>query len=195
QPLVVDNRSGAAGAIGTELAARAAPDGHTILIASTSQLINPYISRVRYDILKDFTAVVVPGTLPYLLAVPTASPAASIKELVAQAKADKIKVLGVAGKNRAAVLPDVPTMAEAGYPTLDVSASFYVLAPAATPKPVVAALNREMVKALATQEVKDKLGAAGVEINSTTPEETGTLLRTEVAGWGKVVRESGVEMK
>ncbi|MDP2242155.1 MAG: tripartite tricarboxylate transporter substrate-binding protein [Burkholderiales bacterium] len=261
QPLVVDNRSGAAGAIGTELAARAAPDGHTILIASTSQLINPYISRVRYDILKDFTAVVVPGTLPYLLAVPTASPAASIKELVAQAKAmpgkfnyagsfgsvshfmgemlktaggidialitykgtpdaiadvianrvqiwfttmatgtplakaDKIRVLGVAGKKRAAVLPDVPTMAEAGYPTLDVSASFYVLAPAATPKPVVAALNREMVKALATQEVKDKLGAAGVEINSTTPEEAGTLLRTEVAGWGKVVRESGVEMK
>lgn len=261
QPLVVDNRSGAAGAIGTELAARAAPDGHTILIASTSQLINPYISKVRYDILKDFTAVVVPGTLPYLLAVPTASPAASIKELVAQAKAmpgkfnyagsfgsvshfmgemlktaggidialitykgtpdaiadvianrvqiwfttmatgtplakaDKIRVLGVAGKKRAAVLPDVPTMAEAGYPTLDVSASFYVLAPAATPRPVVAALNREMVKALATQEVKDKLGAAGVEINSTTPEEAGTLLRNEVAGWGKVVRESGVEMK
>ncbi len=261
QPLVVDNRSGAAGAIGTELAAKAAPDGHTILIASTSQLINPYISRVRYDILKDFTAVVVPGTLPYLLAVPTASHAMSIKDLVAQAKAtpgkynyagsfgsvshfmgemlktaggidialitykgtpdaiadvianrvqiwfttmatgtplakaDKIRVLGVAGKKRAAVLPEVPTMAEAGYPTLDVSASFYVLAPAATPKPVVAALNREMVKALGTQEVKDKLGAAGVEINSTTPEEAGALLRNEVAGWGKVVRESGVEMK
>lgn len=261
QPMVVDNRSGAAGAIGTELAAKAPPDGHTILIASTSQIINPFISKVRYDILKDFTPVVVPGTLPYLLAVPNASPAVSIKDLVAQAKsmpgkfnyagsfgsvshfmgemlktaggidialitykgtpdaiadvianrvqiwfttmatgtplakADKVKVLGVAGKKRAAVLPDVPTMAEAGYPTLDVSASFYILAPAATPKPVVAALNREIVKALGTQDVKDKLGAAGVELNSTTPEEASTLLKNEVAGWGKVVKESGVEMK
>lgn len=261
QPMVVDNRSGAAGAIGTELAAKAPPDGHTILIASTSQIINPFISKVRYDILKDFTPVVVPGTLPYLLAVPNASPAMSIKDLVAQAKAmpgkfnyagsfgsvshfmgemlktaggidialitykgtpdaiadvianrvqiwfttmatgtplakaGKVRVLGVAGKKRAAVLPDVPTMAEAGYPTLDVSASFYILAPAATPKPVIAALNREIVKALGTQDVKDKLGAAGVELNSTTPEEASTLLKNEVAGWGKVVKESGVEMK
>ena len=261
QPMVVENRSGAAGAIGTELVARAAPDGHTILIASTSQIINPFISKVRYDLLKDFTAVVVPGTLPYLLAVPNASPAGSIKELVAQAKANpgkfnyagtfgsvshfmgemlktaggidialitykgtpdaiadvignrvqiwfttmatgvslakasKVKVLGVAGKKRAAVLPDVPTMDEAGYPTLDVSATFYVLAPAATPKPTVATLNREMVKALAIREVQDKLAAAGVEFSSTTPEEAGALLKTQVAGWGKVVKDSGVEMK
>jgi len=261
QPMVVDNRSGAAGAIGTELAAKAPPDGHTILIASTSQIINPFISKVRYDILKDFTPVVVPGTLPYLLAVPIASPAVSIKDLVAQAKsmpgkfnyagsfgsvshfmgemlktaggidialitykgtpdaiadvianrvqiwfttmatgiplakAGKVRVLGVAGKKRATALPDVPTMAEAGYPTLDVSASFYILAPAATPKPVVAALNREIVKALGTQDVKDKLSAAGVELNSTTPEEASTLLKNEVASWGKVVKESGVEMK
>lgn len=261
QPMVVDNRSGAAGAIGTELAAKAPPDGHTILIASTSQILNAFISKVRYHILKDFTPVVVPGTLPYLLAVPNASPAMSIKDLVAQAKAmpgkfnyagsfgsvshfmgemlksaggidialitykgtpdaiadvianrvqiwfttmatgtplakaNKVRVLGVAGKKRAAVLPEVPTMAEAGFPTLDVSASFYILAPAATPKPIVAALNREIVKALATQEVKDKLGAAGVELSSTTPEKASTLLKNEVAGWGKVVKESGVEMK
>lgn len=261
QPIVVENRSGAAGAIGTELAARSAPDGHTILIASTSQLINPFISKVRYDLLKDFTPVVVPGTLPYLLAVPKTSPAASIKDLVAQAKAnpgkfnyagtfgsvshfmgemlksaggieialitykgtpdaiadvignrvqiwfttmatgtplakaDKVKVLGVAGKQRAAVLPDVPTMDEAGFPTLDVSATFYILAPAATPKPVVAVLNREMVKALGTREVKDKLAAAGVEFSTTTPEEAAALLKKQVAGWGKVVKESGVQMK
>lgn len=261
QNMVVENRSGAAGAIGTEAAAKAAPDGHTILIASTSQIINPFISKVRYDILKDFTPVVVPGTLPYLLAVPNASPASSVKELVAQAKAapgkfnyagtfgsvshfmgemlksaggidialitykgtpdaiadvvgnrvqiwfttmatgtplakaGKVKVLAVAGKKRAAVLPDVPTMDEAGFPTLDVSASFYVLAPAATPKPVVATLNREIVKALQTQAVKDKLAASGVELNSTTPEEAGAMLKKEVAGWGKVVKESGVEMR
>jgi tripartite-type tricarboxylate transporter receptor subunit TctC len=260
-PMVVENRSGAAGAIGTELVAKAQPDGYMILIASTSQIINPYVSKVRYDILKDLTPVTVPGTLPYLLAVPAASSASSIKDLVAQAKsmpgkfnyagsfgsvshfmgemlkaaggidialitykgtpdaiadvianrvqiwfttmatgvplakADKIKVLGVAGKKRASVLPDVPTFDEAGFPTLDVSASFYILAPAATPKTIVAALNREIVKALGAPEVKSKLAAAGVEPNSTTPEEASTLLKNEVAGWGKVVKESGVEMK
>ncbi|HSN39338.1 MAG TPA: tripartite tricarboxylate transporter substrate-binding protein, partial [Burkholderiales bacterium] len=85
-PMVVENRPGAAGAIGTEMTAKAPPDGYTILIASTSQIINPYVSKVRYDILKDLTPVTVPGVLPYLLAVPNASPAKSIKDLVAQAK-------------------------------------------------------------------------------------------------------------
>ena len=260
-PMVVENRAGAAGAIGTEMTAKAPPDGYTILIASTSQIINPYVTKVRYDILKDLTPVTVPGTLPYLLAVPNDSPALSIKDLVARAKtmpgkfnyagsfgsvshfmgemlksaggidialitykstsdaiadvianrvqiwfttmatgvplakAGKVRVLGVAGKKRASVLPDVPTMDEAGFPTLDVSASFYILAPAATPKPIIAALNREIVKALGAQEVKDKLAAAGVELNSTTPEEASALLKKEVASWGKVVKESGVQMK
>jgi tripartite-type tricarboxylate transporter receptor subunit TctC len=205
--------------------------------------------------------VTVPGTLPYLLAVPSESPASSLKDLVARAKAmpgkfnyagsfgsvshfmgemlksagridialitykstsdaiadvlanrvqiwfttmatgvplakaGKVRVLGVAGKERASVLPDVPTMREAGFPTLDVSASFYILAPSATPKPIIAALNREIVKALGAQDVKDKLAAAGVERNSTTPEEASALLKKEVASWGKVVKESGVQMK
>ncbi|MGZ5146922.1 MAG: Bug family tripartite tricarboxylate transporter substrate binding protein, partial [Burkholderiales bacterium] len=218
-------------------------------------------SKVNYDILKDFAPVIVPGTLPYVLAVPSASPAKSIKELVAfaksmpgkvnyagtfgslphflgemlktaggiditlinykstpdavpdvlanrvqiwfttmasavpLAKAGRVKVLGVAGNQRAVVLPDVPTMAEAGFPTLDVSASFYVLAPAATPRPVVAALNREMAKALASPDVKEKLAAAGVAEKSTTPEEASAMLKTEVAGWAKVVKESGVKME
>jgi tripartite-type tricarboxylate transporter receptor subunit TctC len=260
-PMVVENRSGAAGAIGTEMVAKAPPDGYIILIASTSQIINPYVTKVRYDILKDLTPVIVPGTLPYLLAVPGASPAKSIKDLVALArsmpgkfnyagsfgsvshfmgemlksaggidialitykgtpdaiadvlanrvqiwfttmatgaplaKADKVRVLGVAGEKRASVLPDVPTMAEAGFPTLDVSARFYILAPAATPRPIIAALNREIVKALGAKEVKDKLAAAGVQLKSTTPEEASALLRQEVASWGKVVKESGVQMK
>jgi tripartite-type tricarboxylate transporter receptor subunit TctC len=259
--MVVENRPGAAGAIATEFTAKAAPDGYTIIIASTSQILNQYITKVRYDVLKDFAPVNVPGVLPYLLAVSPASPAKSIKDLVALAKsqpgkfnyagtfgsvshfmgemlksaggvdialitykstsdattdilanrvqiwfttmatgvslakAGKVRVLGVAGDKRASVLPDVPTMTEAGFPTLDVSARFYILAPAATPKPVIAALNREIVKALGAKEVKDKLVASGVELKSTTPEEAGALLKQEVASWGKVVKESGVEMK
>lgn len=261
QPMVIENRAGAAGAIGLELVAKAAPDGHTIVIASTSQVINPYVTKVRYDILKEFTPVIVPGVLPYLLAVPSASPAKSMKELVSLAKASpgkynyagsfgsvshfmgemlksaggidialitykstsdavadvlanrvqiwfttmatgvplakggKVRVLGVAGSKRAPVLPDVPTMAEAGFPTLDVSASFYILAPAATPRRVVAALNREIGKALASPDVAQKLAASGVDIKGGTPEEASAMLKKEVAMWGRVVKESGVQMK
>jgi tripartite-type tricarboxylate transporter receptor subunit TctC len=104
-------------------------------------------------------------------------------------------MLGVAGKQRAAVLPDVPTMAEAGFPTLDVSASFYVLAPAATPRPVVAALNREMAKALGSPDVKEKLAVAGVADRITTPEEASAMLKAEVASWAKVVKQSGIKME
>ena len=86
-PMVVENRPGAGGAIGTEMVAKAPADGHTLLITSNSQIINAYISKVNYDLVKDFSPVIVPGVLPYLLAVPGASPAKSIKELVALAKA------------------------------------------------------------------------------------------------------------
>src|SRR5688572_15233456 len=67
RPMVVENRAGASGAIGTEVAAKAPADGHTLLMASTSQILNPLISKVRYDILKDLTPVTSPGSLPYVL--------------------------------------------------------------------------------------------------------------------------------
>jgi tripartite-type tricarboxylate transporter receptor subunit TctC len=260
-PLVVENRSGAAGAIGTELTAKAAPDGHTILIASTSQTINPYVTKVNYDLLRDFAAVIVPATLQYVLAVPTASPAKSIKELVALCKANpgkfnyagtygsashfmgemlksagkidislvsykstsdavadvvanrvgiwftttatgiplaksgKVRIIGVSGKERLPVLPDTPTMVEAGFPTLDVGVNFYILTAAASPKTAVQRLNQEFAKALATKEVKDKLAAQGVDAQVTTPEEASAILREEIARWGKVVKESGVKMQ
>jgi tripartite-type tricarboxylate transporter receptor subunit TctC len=261
QPLVVENRSGAAGAIAMDLTAKAAPDGHTIVIASTSQTINPYVSKVNYDLVRDFAAVIVPATLPYVLALPSASPANSIKELVAVCKANpgkfnyagtfgsashlmgemlksagqidislvsykstsdavadvvanrvgiwftttatgvplakggKVKIIGVSGKQRIPVLPDTPTMTEAGYPTLDVGVNFYILAPAKTPGAVVATLNQQLGKALASKEVKDKLGAAGVDATVTTPDETTTILKNEIAHWGRVVKESGVKMQ
>jgi len=258
-PMVVENRPGAGGAIGTEMVAKAPADGHTLLITSNSQIINAYISKVNYDLVKDFSPVIVPGVLPYLLAVPGASPAKSIKELVALAKASpgkfnfagsfgsvshfmgeilkssnaidvalitykstpdaiadivsnrvqiwfttmatglplakggQVRVLGVSGKKRASVLPEALTMTEAGFPTLDVSATFYILTPAATPRPTTALLNRDIAKALALRDVKDNLAKAGVEAASTTPEETGAMLRDEVASWDKVIKASGVK--
>lgn len=261
RPIVVENKAGASGAIGTEATAKAPADGHTLLMASTSQLLNPLISKVRYDILKDFAPVTVPGSLPYVLAVPEALPVKSIKELVALAKsrpgkvnyagsygslshfmgemlksaggidialiaykstpdavadvlgnrveiwfttmasavplakAGKIRVLATAGKQRASVLPEVPTFIEAAFPTLDVQAWFYVLAPAATPAPVMTTLHREIAKALASPDVKEKLAVAGVDPQNTTPEQASLMLRNEVALWARIVKESGVKME
>lgn len=259
--LVVENRSGAAGAIGTELTAKAPPDGHTIMIASTSQTINPHVQKVNYDLLKDFAPVIVPATLPYVLAVATASPAKSIKELVALCKANpgkfsyagtyasashfmgemlksagqidislvsykstsdavadvianrvgiwftttatgiplakggKVRIIGVSGKDRIDVLPDTPTMVEAGFPSLDVGVNFYILTAARSPRAAVVKLNQELGKALASKDVIDKLAAQGVDAKVTTPEEAGDILKQEIALWGKVVKDSGVKMQ
>ena len=260
QPLVVENRNGAAGAIGTELAAKATPDGHTVIINSTSQTINPYVTKVSYNLQRDFAAIIRPATLPYILAVPVTSAAKSIKELVALCKASpgkysyagtfgsashfmgemlksagkidislvsykstsdavtdvianrvgiwftttatgvplaqggKIRVLGVSGDERLPVLPDTPTMTQAGFPTLDVPVNFYILTAKASPKTAVEKLNQAFAKALSSDEVKDKLAKQGVEARVTTPEEASKILREEIESWGRVVKESGVKM-
>jgi tripartite-type tricarboxylate transporter receptor subunit TctC len=261
QPVVVENRLGAGGSIAAEMVAKAAPDGHTIFIASTSHAINAHVIKVSYDLIKDFAPVILVGTLPYVLVVPVSVPAKSIKELVALAKskagelnyassgtgstphllgemlkmaggvdivhvpykgtpqalsdllggrvqilfttmatglphvkAGKLAALGVAGIKRNSALPDVPTMAEAGYPTLDVSTWFAILAPAGTPKGIVTRLNTEIVKILSMPDVKERLTNQGVEPSGSTSEELATFLKADVARWGKVVKDSGVRM-
>jgi tripartite-type tricarboxylate transporter receptor subunit TctC len=86
-------------------------------------------------------------------------------------------------------------MVEAGFPTLDVGVNFYILTAAASPKTAVQRLNEAFGKALATKEVKDKLASQGVDAKGTTPEEAATILRDEIARWGKVVKASGVKMQ
>ena len=252
---------GASGAIGMEVTARAAPDAHTIVIASTSHIVNQFVSKVRYDMLKDFAPVSVTGSLPYVVAVTQASPARSMSDLVASAKAKpgkmnyaavpggvphfmgemlksargvdvvmipyksttdaevdviagrveiwfttmasalplakggKVRVLGVSGDKRAATLPDVPTMAEAGLPTVDVTVGFFFLTAAAAPRANVLALNREIVKAHESREVKDRLAAAGVDPRSSSVDEVDALLKSEVARWSKIIKESGVRIE
>jgi tripartite-type tricarboxylate transporter receptor subunit TctC len=261
QPVVVENRPGASGGIGMEVAAKAPPDGHTIVIASTSHILNQFVSKVRYDIVKDFAPVSLTGSLPYVVAVTNSSPVKSMNELIAIAKSSpgkinyaaiiggvphfmgemlksargldivmipyksttdaevdvisgrveiwfttmasalpqvrggKVRVLGVAGEKRAAVLPEAPTMAEAGLPTLDVSVGFFILTAAATPRPIVNALNREIVKAIDAKDVRDRLAAAGVEPKSSSSEELDALLKGEVARWGKIIKESGIRLE
>jgi tripartite-type tricarboxylate transporter receptor subunit TctC len=259
-PVMVLNRAGATGAVGLETTAKAAPDGYSIVIASTSQMINQHLSKVRYDMVRDFAPVSLSGTLSYSAAVLASFPAKTLNELVAMAKSNpgklnytgtigsiahfmgemlksagnidlvmipnkliadaeadvvsgrveiwfaplnnvlpyaktgKMTVLGITGDKRAAELPDVPTMAEAGFPALDISANYYILAPAGTPKPIIAALNSEFVKAMGSKDVRDRLAAVGVDPKSSSPEEAGALLKSEVARWGKIVKESGIRV-
>jgi tripartite-type tricarboxylate transporter receptor subunit TctC len=257
--IVVVNRAGATGGIALELTANAPADAHAIVIASTSQIINQHLSKVRYDFLRDFTPVALSGSLPYAVSVLKSFPVGSVKELVAlarahpgkmnftgtvgsiahfmgemlksaggidivmipnklaaeadvlaggieiwfatlsttlrQARPGKVKVLAVSGEQRSAELPNVPTMAQAGYPQASVVAGYFILAPAGTPKPIVDMLNGEIVRAIGDKEVRERLAAAGVEPTSSTPQELGALLKSEVARWEKIVKASGIRLE
>jgi tripartite-type tricarboxylate transporter receptor subunit TctC len=102
----------------------------------------------------------------------------------------KIKPLAVSGKRRSSALPSVPTMAEAGYPQLDSGAWMGLLAPAGTPAPVIARLNAELAKVLKDPELIKKLADQAVDLSSSTPEELGSLIRTEHDKWGKVIKDA-----
>jgi len=110
-------------------------------------------------------------------------------------KGNKVRVLGISGPKRSAVLPEVPTMAESGLSAVDVTVGFFFLTAAAVPKANVSTLNREIVRAIETQDVRDRLAAAGVEPKSSSPEELDALLKSEVARWGKIIRDSGVRLE
>lgn len=109
-------------------------------------------------------------------------------------KSGKIRVLGISGEKRSNLLPEVPTMVEVGTPEIDVSSTLFIVAPAATPRPIINALNGEIAKVLATKEIADRLTASGFEPKSSTPEELGAFIKSEVVRWGKVVKESGIRL-
>jgi tripartite-type tricarboxylate transporter receptor subunit TctC len=109
-------------------------------------------------------------------------------------KAGRLKALGVSGSQRAAVLPDVPTMAEAGYPQLDIGTWFALVAPAATPRPIVTELNRRMVKILALPDVRTQFARQGVEPRPGSVEEAAEYLKKDVARWGRILQDAGITL-
>jgi tripartite-type tricarboxylate transporter receptor subunit TctC len=260
QPIIVENRPGAGGNLGTEAGARAANDGHTLTIATAALPISKLIYRkLPFDPVNDFAPVTRmtvtplllvtspklgmnsvaelvdfarknpgkisfassgPGTSHHLsgelfaalaelqlLHVPYKGSAAAHIDLMSgqvdimfdnivavgpQVRQGNLKALAVTTKARAPSLPDLPTMAEAGYPTFEAMAWFGVLAPKGTPQPVISRLNAEFGKALAHPEINKKLTDMGAQIVPGTPEEFGKFLAAEVAKWEPVVQRAGV---
>jgi len=255
--VIVENRPGAGGTIGTLAAARAKPDGSTLLFTNNSHVISPHVyPDAGYDPLRDFAPVTEAYVSGMVLVAHPGLQVASLKELVALArgqsqelsyassgtgglphlgmelfnqvagieilhipyrgdgqalpdvlagrvplmmsgyvvamphiKAGKLRALAVTSPRRAGIFPDVPTIAEAGYPAyaLDTWAGFF--APAGTPVEIINKLNREIAAALATPTMQTQLAATGAEATITSPAEFAAFIRREWETYGKLVRK------
>ena len=257
---VVDNKVGASGNIGSEIAAKAAPDGHTLMVTATSFVTNSAVnSNLRYDPVKSFVPIslVAMGTMS--LVVSTNTPAQSVKEFVALAKANpgelnyassgngtpqhltmelfkldagivvthipykgtapaitdvtggrvnalfmpvhtalpyvqqnRMRMLAVLARERTQVLPNVPTMSEAGYPNVQVENWYGVLAPTGTPREIVVKLNTEINALLAAPEVKEILVKQGLTPVGGAPSLLAEMVESELKRWPRVVSAAGI---
>ncbi len=262
QPVLIENKPGANGAIGADFVAKAEPDGHTLFLTTVGAVaITPNMrTDLPYDTLRDFTPITLVVRNSTLLVVRADSPVNSLKDFVAMAKskngalpfastgvgstthlatemfatsagfkfihvpyrgaapaltdllggqveaffadvpvlmpqiaAGKVKALGVASGQRNPMLPDVSTLAEAGYPDTQSDNWYGLLAPAKTPPAVIAKLHAAFVGAINDPGVKDKLVKSGAIPVANQPAEFGQILKDELARWGKVVRDKGIK--
>ena len=262
QRVYIENKPGAAGAVGADSIAKADPDGYSLFLTTSGAItIVPHIqASVPYDPLRDFAAVALvtkvtemlvvtpklgiktvkelialakekPGAIsfastgvgspphlaqelldvsadvkflhvPYRGAAPALTDllggqvqvlAADLPVLIAQIQAGTLIPIGAAADKRDALLPDVPTLAEQGYPNTEASNWYALLAPAKTPPAVIAKLNKAVNDALNDPEVHDKLVKAGATPVGGTPESLGAFMKSEYEKWGKVVAERGIK--
>ena len=260
QQVIVDNRAGAGGNLGAELAAKAAPDGYTLFMGTPAHAINTGLyRRLNYDLTRDFAPVSLVTRGQYVVVVHPSLPAKSIKELIAlarakpgqlnyasagsgnathlagelfnsaahiklvhvaykgsgpalidlvggqvqlmfsnltaalpQVKTGRIRALAVTGERRASAAPELPTVIEAGVPGYVVISWFGVLVPAATPREIVTRLNAALAQAMRAPEVRERLAGEGAEPVAGTPEQFAAFIRTDIAQWTKVIRNSGI---
>ena len=263
QQVIVENRGGAGGTIGADAAAKAAPDGYTLTVGTTSThaIAAGAYSKLPYDPIANFAPISLVAITPYLLVVNPQVPAATLAEFVTLAKgqpgklnyasagngtathlamemlkdsakvdllhvpykgnaqadlailgnevqavfgsmpallqnvkANKLRALAVGTTRRSPALPDVPTVAELGYPGFEAALWLGILAPAGTPQPIVDRLNRELVAIVATPEFRASMEANGADPISNTPDQFAAQLRSEVDRYTKVVKALGIKL-
>jgi tripartite-type tricarboxylate transporter receptor subunit TctC len=262
QPIVIETRPGAGGVVGTEAAARSAPDGYTLFMGNNSTHgSNPAVyAKLPYDALGDFAPISFVASVPYVLVVEPSLPVNSVQQLIAlaksrpgkmnyasagngsthhfcgellksmsgvdmlhipykgsppaiagllggevslmfanltdigsQIKSGKVKPLAVTTPKRASSLPDLPTLSEAGMAGFEITSWFGLLAPAATPAPIITRLNAETNKVLARADVRDTLGAQGLEFAPGTPEQFAAHIKSEIAKFTRIGKAAGIK--
>jgi tripartite-type tricarboxylate transporter receptor subunit TctC len=261
QQVVIDNRGGANGIIGTELAARQNPDGYTLLMVSTSFVMNAAVRPLPYDVEKSFDPIAMVGSSPNSIVVPQNSPFHTVRDLVESAKAKpgeinyaatgvggfnhfggelfkkvagvdlvmiaykgggpamtdvmagqvpimfssltqvlpnvragRLRLLAVGAPKRSPVVPDVPTVAESGYPTYEVSVWWGVVAPAGVPSGTLDKLRREIAAVLEDGQTRQRLIADAAEPLTMAPAEMRRMIHADVAKWVEVARVAGIRI-
>ena len=263
QQVVADNRPGAGMTIGIDIAAKATPDGHTIVLVNPSHAINATLmKKLPYDPLNDLTPVSVVATQALGLVIPNGMPVKSVKELIAYAKAKsgelsfgssgpgsvshlagemflgmtgismthvaykgtgpvlvdlipgrlhmyinpmlaiinqvnsgQLRLLAVTSSKRVSSVPDVPTVGEAGVPGYEAISWYMVLVPSKTPVAIINKLNAETVNALKARDMQDMLAKGGTDALGNTPAEAMNFLKSEIARWGRVIRDAKVQQQ
>lgn len=263
QPFVIENRPGAGAIIGTDEAAKAAPDGHTLLMMSNTHTTNEtLIAKKPYELMRDFVPVAPVNSSDLVMVVHPEVPAKTLAEFIALAKskpgalnyassgpgtpyhmagelfksmsgtdivhvphrgsgearnsvigghvqmmidaittmapnvqAGQVRALGVTGSERSDVLPDVPTIAQAGVPGYEATIWLGIMAPAGTPKPIVDKLNAEINKVLQKPEVEQAWTKQGAVPMTMTPAEFDAYLRKDIEKWAEVVKVSGAKVQ
>ena len=180
QTVVVENKPGAGGNIATQQVMNSPADGHALLIHSVAVSVNPSLfANAGYDTLRDLA--------------PVAS--TSMPPAVPFAKSGRLRPIAVMSAKRSPALPDVPTVAELGYPGFEASTWFAIFAPAKVPAEVLEGLNAEVDKALVAKPVSDRFEALSLEAVRLDRAATRAYVASEVAKWGKLVKDIGVKIE
>jgi len=263
KPYVIDNRGGAAGVLGADLGAKAAPDGYTLMVIFANFSTFPSLSKkLPFDVSKDFAPVSNMAAGPLILVVNPSSPVKSVADLIefaksrpgglsyaapgvgsmghlaaeqfrlmtkapmeqiaykgggpaitallgnevqlyfstppaalTQVKAGRLRALAVTGPKRSPIAPELPTIAESGLPGYSVVGWFGVFAPAQTPRALVDVISRQYAAAVQNKDVEQRLTTEGLEPAGGTPAELASQLQTDIAKWGKVIREAGIRVE